>query len=79
MLNGTLTGEVGVYDASNNGVGTRSNEAINQYAGTLEELRRRSSTARSSSHDPGRLTHDPLQDEGAGVPRRSSVRLESEL
>jgi basic membrane protein A len=40
MLNGALTGEVKVYDASNNGVGYAvSNEAINQYAGTLEELK----------------------------------------
>jgi basic membrane protein A len=40
MLNGELTGEVKVYDASNNGVGYAvSNEAINQYAGTLEELK----------------------------------------
>ena len=40
MLNGALTGEVKTYDASNNGVGYAvSNEAINQYAGTLEELK----------------------------------------
>ena len=40
MLNGTLTGEVKVYNAANNGVGYAiSNEAINQYAGTLEELK----------------------------------------
>ena len=36
----TLTGEVKVYNAANNGVGYAiSNEAINQYAGTLEELK----------------------------------------
>ena len=40
MLNGSLTGEVKVYNAANNGVGYAiSNEAINQYAGTLEELK----------------------------------------
>ena len=40
MLNGELTGETKVYDAANNGVGYAiSNEAINQYAGTLEELK----------------------------------------
>ena len=40
MLNGELAGETKVYDASNNGVGYAvSNEAINQYAGTLEELK----------------------------------------
>jgi basic membrane protein A len=40
MLNGELTGEVKVYNAANNGVGYAvSNEAINQYAGTLEELK----------------------------------------
>jgi basic membrane protein A len=40
MLNGELTGEVKLYDASNNGVGYAvSNEDINQYAGTLEDLK----------------------------------------
>ncbi len=40
MLNGELTGEIKVYDVANNGVGYAvSNEAINQYAGTLEELK----------------------------------------
>ena len=40
MLNGELKGEIKVYDAANNGVGYAiSNEAINQYAGTLEELK----------------------------------------
>jgi basic membrane protein A len=40
MLNGELVGETKVYDAANNGVGYAvSNEDINQYAGTLEELR----------------------------------------
>ena len=39
-LNGKLTGEVKTYDLANNGVGYAiSNEAINQYAGTLEELK----------------------------------------
>jgi basic membrane protein A and related proteins len=40
MLNGELKGEVKVYNAANNGVGYAiSNEAINQYAGTLEDLK----------------------------------------
>ncbi len=40
MLNGELKGEIKVYNAANNGVGYAiSNEAINQYAGTLEELK----------------------------------------
>jgi basic membrane protein A len=39
-LNGKLTGEVKTYDLKNNGVGYAiSNEAINQYAGTLEKLK----------------------------------------
>ncbi len=39
-LNGKLTGEVKLYDLKNNGVGYAiSNEAINQYAGTLEKLK----------------------------------------
>jgi basic membrane protein A len=40
QLNGKLTGEVKLYDLKNNGVGYAiSNEAINQYAGTLEKLK----------------------------------------
>jgi basic membrane protein A len=40
MLNGELKGEIKEYNAANNGVGYAiSNEAINQYAGTLEELK----------------------------------------
>ncbi len=39
-LNGKLTGEIKIYDLKNNGVGYAiSNTAINQYAGTLEELK----------------------------------------
>jgi basic membrane protein A len=39
-LNGKLTGEVKNYDLKNNGVGYAvSNAAINQYAGTLEDLK----------------------------------------
>ena len=39
-VNGKLTGEVKTYDLKNNGVGYAiSNEAINQYAGTLEKLK----------------------------------------
>jgi basic membrane protein A len=40
QLNGKLTGEVKTYDLKNNGVGyAASNPAINQYAGTLEDLK----------------------------------------
>jgi basic membrane protein A len=39
-LNGDLTGETKLYSLENNGVGYAiSNEAINQYAGTLEDLK----------------------------------------
>jgi basic membrane protein A and related proteins len=39
-LNGALKGEVKTYDLKNNGVGYAvSNSAINQYAGTLEDLK----------------------------------------
>jgi basic membrane protein A len=39
-VNGKLTGEVKLYDLKNNGVGYAiSNEAVNQYAGTLEKLK----------------------------------------
>ncbi len=39
-LNGKLTGEIKTYDLKNNGVGYAvSNAAINQYAGTLEDLK----------------------------------------
>jgi basic membrane protein A len=39
-LNGKLTGEIKNYDLKNNGVGYAiSNSAINQYAGTLEDLK----------------------------------------
>jgi basic membrane protein A len=40
QLNGKLTGEIKTYDLSNNGVGySVSNKDINQYAGTLEDLK----------------------------------------
>jgi basic membrane protein A len=39
-LNGKLTGEIKTYDLKNNGVGYAiSNDDINQYAGTLEDLK----------------------------------------
>ena len=39
-LNGKLTGEIKNYDLKNNGVGYAvSNKDINQYAGTLEDLK----------------------------------------
>ena len=46
-LNGKLTGEIKTYDLKNNGVGYAvSNKDINQYAGTLEDLKNQISTGK---------------------------------
>ncbi len=79
MLNGELTGETKVYDAANNGVGYAvSNEAINQYAGTLEELKAQIIDGTIVvPDDAGRLSPDgPDVGEGAGSPAPSPVRLD---
>ena len=40
QLNGKLKGEVNTYDLKNNGVGySGSNKDVEQYAGTIEELK----------------------------------------
>ena len=40
QLNGELKGEVLVYDLENGGIGySGSNEDINQFAGTIEEIK----------------------------------------
>ena len=70
MLNGTLTGEIKVYNLANNGVGYAiSNEAINQYAGTLEELKAQIIDGTITVPDEaGRLSRAHEQAGGAGHP-----------